>query len=250
MLDVKTFLRLPVEFKRGIFIYPPSVKEVVSEANFNIYYKLLSITQDEIDEQFKNEKDTKRNPTPFEYLFTNSYSKKDFFSLLQKAFIFFLREPVTLLYEEKIIIIGDLKEEVSKINDISELRILREEEYFNFQNAIRDSLGFKPAEPPIVIDPNEDPRIIRMKLKAKERDRIKNKQGTKDGLTLGSCLTAICCMGIGLTPLNIGDISYASVEALMATAQEKERYETDIKSLLAGADPKKVKPKYWIRNLD
>jgi hypothetical protein len=28
----------------------------------------------------------------------------------------------------------------------------------------------------------------------------------------------------------------------------KEKYEIDIDSLLAGADSKKIKPKYWIRN--
>ena len=29
-----------------------------------------------------------------------------------------------------------------------------------------------------------------------------------------------------------------------------EKYDIDIRSLLAGADSKKVKPKYWIRNSD
>jgi hypothetical protein len=32
--------------------------------------------------------------------------------------------------------------------------------------------------------------------------------------------------------------------------QQKEAYDIDIRSLLAGADSKKVKPKYWIRNID
>jgi hypothetical protein len=32
--------------------------------------------------------------------------------------------------------------------------------------------------------------------------------------------------------------------------QQNEEYDIDIRSLLAGADSKKVKPKYWIKNLD
>ena len=57
-------------------------------------------------------------------------------------------------------------------------------------------------------------------------------------------------MGIGLTPLNIGEISYACIQWLIAMYQQNEEYDIDIRSLLAGADSKKVKPKYWIKNLD
>jgi hypothetical protein len=43
-------------------------------------------------------------------------------------------------------------------------------------------------------------------------------------------------------------MSYASVGEIMRVMQDKEKYDIDIRSLLAGADSKKVKPKYWIRN--
>jgi hypothetical protein len=57
-------------------------------------------------------------------------------------------------------------------------------------------------------------------------------------------------MGIGLTPLNIGEISYAAVGAIIERYQMKEKYEVDIDSLLAGAKPGKVNPVYWIKNID
>jgi hypothetical protein len=57
-------------------------------------------------------------------------------------------------------------------------------------------------------------------------------------------------MGIGITPLNIGEMSYVSIQAILAQYQNKEKYQIDIDSLLAGADSKKIKPKYWIRNLE
>ena len=63
-------------------------------------------------------------------------------------------------------------------------------------------------------------------------------------------LVAICCMGIGLNPLNIGEISYASVGWLTNTYQRQERYDIDIRSLIGGADRKKVHPEYWIQNLN
>jgi hypothetical protein len=57
-------------------------------------------------------------------------------------------------------------------------------------------------------------------------------------------------MGIGITPLNIGEMSYASIQPILRMRQEKEKYELDVKTLLAGGDSKKIKPKYWIRNSD
>jgi hypothetical protein len=92
--------------------------------------------------------------------------------------------------------------------------------------------------------------IAEIKRRARERDKIKARRASKDGISLSVCLVAICCMGIGITPLNIGEMSYASVGEIMKVMQEKEKYDIDIRSLLAGADSKKVKPKYWIRNTD
>jgi hypothetical protein len=80
---------------------------------------------------------------------------------------------------------------------------------------IRQAYGDKPIEPPEPENPNEDPRIRRIKEKARERDKIKARQAGKNGISLSTCLTAICCMGIGITPLNVGEMSYASVGGIM-----------------------------------
>jgi hypothetical protein len=110
------------------------------------------------------------------------------------------------------IFVGDVKEQLQKAKSVHDLKIISEQNYFFLQNAIRESLGEKAIELP---NPNEDPRIKRIKAKARYRDKIKAKKG--GGIDLGSSLVAICCMGIGLTPLNIGKISYASVARLTTT---------------------------------
>jgi hypothetical protein len=89
-----------------------------------------------------------------------------------------------------------------------------------------------------------------MKAKARLRDRVKAKQNAKNGITLFNTMTSICCMGLGLTPLNIGEMSYVAMQGILNQYQMKEKYEIDIDSLLAGADSKKIKPKYWIRNFE
>jgi hypothetical protein len=64
------------------------------------------------------------------------------------------------------------------------LAILTEEEYFDFQNAIREVCGNKPLKAPEAPNPNEDPRITAMKEKARKRDRIKSKQRSSNGISI------------------------------------------------------------------
>jgi hypothetical protein len=99
---------------------------------------------------------------------------------------------------------------------------------------------------------DEDPRVAEIKRKARYRDKLKAKQAAKknEGISLFTSLVSICCMGLGITPLTIGEMSYVAMEGILKKYQEKEKYELDIDTLLAGADSKKIKPKYWIRNFE
>lgn len=236
------FIKCPVEFKKLCLIYPPAVKEIIANQESRIYIKLLTMSQEEIEDEFKeNNLDFKNLLTPFEYILNNAYNNKGIEDIVKRAFYFFTHEDITILYDQKILIIGEIKDAKS----IKDLRILYEDDFFEFQNLIREAIGEKPIDPP---NPNENPRIKEIKAKARYRDKIKLKQNK--GLNLKTILASICCMNMGLNPLNIGELSYAAIPLLISTYQEKEKYSLDIDSLLAGADSKKVKPKYWIRNLD
>ena len=242
MINGAFLIGCPVEFKKICLVYPPTVKQVLATPEFELFNKFLTLSQEEIeDEYIEHGKDLKQLLTPFEYILNLSYNDSHLKLLIEQAFYFYVREPVLILPEQKQIIIGDIKD----IKSIKNLRVLKEEDYFDFQNMIRDATGEKPVEPP---DPNEDPRIKAIKAKARYRDKIKAKKGMN--LTRISLIASISCMGIGLNPLNIGELSYAAIPVLIATYQAKESYELDVESLLAGADSKKVKPKYWIRNLE
>ena len=249
MPNILAFMGEPLNFKNKITIYPPTIKEVVTNPYFNMFYKLLTTTQDDVAEELKGKlKDNEEPPTPFKYILLNCQYVSGFSNLLREAFRFFCRTEIGILFEEEKIVIGDVKEQVQSINSLNELVYITEEDFFDFSNTIRLSCGDKPIIPPEPLDPNEDPRIRRIKERARERDRIKAKQAGKGGISLNTCLVAICCMGIGITPLNIGEMSYAAVGDIMRMMQDKEKYDIEIRSLLAGADSKKVKPKYWIRN--
>ena len=251
MNNPAVFIGEPLVFKNKFKVYPPSVREVVSNPKYAQFLKILTLTQEDVqDELAKKTNENKNIPTPFEFLLINCYYHKDFHDVAIEAFEFFIHEPVNFFYEQKKIVVGDLEKIVTEIEQIEQLIMISEEEYFDFQNIIREVCGDKPLAPPEPPNPNEDPRITAMKAKARARDRAKARQNAANGISIQTCLVAICCMGIGITPLNIGEMSYAAIGPIMKMSQEKEKYDIDIRSLLAGADSKKIKPKYWIRNSD
>ncbi len=245
---IESFLCLPQKFKNICTIYPVTVNQVLREETKQLV-NLLTISQEEIEDFFidKTDKDGKsiKPPDPFTYIMGNSQYNKDFEKKVIESFRMYIHEPVSLQYQAGCIVVGDLQKEFLKVSSIEnimkELRIINQDNFFNFQNAIRRSLGDKELEPP---NPNENPRIKEMKAKARYRDRIKAKKGL--GITFEETLISICCMGIGLNPLNIGEISYAASKKLVEKYQQKEKYDIDIRSLLAGADSKKIKVQYWM----
>ena len=249
MNNPAVFIGEPLYFKDRFKVYPPTVREVVSNLHFSQYLKVLTLSQEDVQDDLEGKlTEGQKVPNPFEFLFINAFYNSQFKEIVNQAFIFFIHQPVNFFFEQKLLIIGDLEESILKANKIEDLITIKEEEYFEFQNIIREVCGQTPIKPPEPIDPTEDPRIAEIKAKARKRDRIKAKQSNKKGISLHTCLTAICCMGIGITPLNIGEMSYAAVGSIMSMMQDKEKYDIDIRSLLAGADSKKIKPKYWIRN--
>lgn len=246
MIDERVFLGFPKNFDNLCKIYPPKIKDVIGNDKFPLYKRILTLSQEEIEDEFTEKGlDLANMLSPFETLFINAYNNEEMRQLTNDAFFFFIHEPIMLLYEQKKIIIGDIEKVLKKIEKIDDLKIIDDSNFFNFQNEVRAMLGEKKIDPP---NPNEDPRLKRMKAKARYRDRVKAKSGK--GLQLGSSLASLCCMGFGLNPLSLGELSYASVPILIRYYQEKEKYQLDVDSLLAGADAKKVKPKYWVRNID
>ena len=249
MINDKIFLGYPIKFEDICMVYPPKVNDVVGNENFNVYLSIFTITQEELDEIYLKDESVKHIPTPFQYLMMNYYAEEKMRSYIENAFELFIHESVAIVPEIEMLLIGKKEEEIDPDVDLENPRLITEENFFDFQNKIRLSIGLKP----IVLTEDEeieDPRVKRWKMKIKEREKILNSKKAKTAPTLGTLLAAICCMGIGLNPLNIGEMSYACVQWLIAMYQQNEEYDVDIRALLAGADSKKVKPKYWIKNLD
>ena len=242
MNNMRFFLNLPVDFKGKCWVYPPTINDVAGD-KFMLYEKILTISQEDLDD-LAQETNSDFTFTPLEYLLANSYHDKAFEKTVKEAFMLFTHEEITLIYNNKAILIGNLEKKITELKDLNELIFITEEDYFEFQNFIRESLGNKAIEPP---NPNEHPKIRRMKALARKRDRIKAKK--QMGISLEAMISAICCMGVGITPLNVGEISYKAIQNIFHTYQEKEAYDYNMKALLAGAKKNKELT-HWIRNID
>jgi hypothetical protein len=48
MTNIAAFIGAPLNFKNKLNIYPPSVREVVTNSKFGMYAKILTITQEDI----------------------------------------------------------------------------------------------------------------------------------------------------------------------------------------------------------
>ena len=246
MINAKFLLGLPEDFQGICKVYSPRVNDILGDDNYPVYRKMLLSSQEDIEDEYAELKlPMDEVPTPLQYLFVMSQADERLKPLVQKGFEFFIHEPVTMVHEKNILIVGDLTTELQKVKSIEDLRLITEDNYFELQNKMREALGEKAIEP---YNPNENEKVKYFKAKARLRDRVKAK--SKDSLTLGSTLASICCMDLGLNPLNIGELSQAAIAILIRYYQEKTKYDIDIQSILAGADSKKVKPKHWIRNIE
>ena len=113
------FIGAPVQFKPGVNIYPPKVKEVVSNPGYNSFSRVLTYSHEEIEDIYvKEKKDLDSFPTPLEFMLNNCYHNKDYEIVCKDAFKFFLKSEVDFLYDTKIILVGRIEEVLKNLTSI------------------------------------------------------------------------------------------------------------------------------------
>jgi hypothetical protein len=229
-------------------VHPLSMKEVcvMGESRYGQYLRILLTDVDEIVAQHEDDKDNEagikkiKDWSNLEYLCNKAKINQPFFIDLQQALLTFLREKVTILLDEHEIIVGD----------IYDRKIISAATFCDFQNILRLQNN-RPIKLSEQEKEKESATARKFRLLREKREAVKAKQAAKDGnlLSLTTYMSVLCTYGIGITPLNVGELSVVSFYCLLNMKQEKTKYELDISQLLAGASPKKVKPVTWIKEL-
>lgn len=260
MGDIKAFLGRSMPFKDICNIYPPLVDDIIDNPSFFSQLNHFTITQEDIWDSMNQERINedpyaewerpKEFLTPFTRLVA-AYSANPMFRMeIVNGFkVFTGHEFIYLSTLKGFLMVNEpIKEYLDKSSDFNDLeaadvKIIDGGNFLDFQNAIRAAVGQESKVGP---DLNEHPKIARMKALRRIRDAKKSQFNRID---ITTTLSSICCMGIGITPLNIGKVTYASINRILKTYQQKEDYEQKALSASVGMlDTKKHKIKHWIRN--
>ena len=204
---------------------------------YNARLGLLLLTETEIAKLIK-EKTNENIPTEkihvLEYLLKSAEVSDTFLLELQSAFATFITEEVLLLPKINSVLVGPM----------SEKRLITENNFNDFQTILRIQNRKDIPEPP---PENESAGARKMRLLREQREAVKRKQMEKEssGQSLADLLEIAGTFGI-----DYKDKSIYAFYGLIKRHQLKEKWNQDLQMICAGADSKKIKPKYWGENPD
>lgn len=237
------FIGAPILMDDTFLVHPMKVKDrILMGEKYSKALNLLTLSSEDIEDILiekvgEVEYQKMESITPFEYLLLSAENDGKFLLELKQAFSTFLREEVLIIPKAMEIRIGSLHDE----------RKITKENFPELQKVLRLQ---NHLDVPEEIPKNENYMHKKFRLKRKLLKKAKAKQAAKDksSPTFLDLMSSLCIMNVGITWDNIGNIPIFTFYELIGRNQIKEKYDTDLKSLLAGADSKKIKLKYWIRN--
>lgn len=169
------------------------------------------------------------NFSTLSYLLKSAELNEMFFLELEKALSTFIQEDMLLLPKINAILVGPP----------SERRLIKEDNFLDFQTILRIQNRKEVPEPP---PENESAIAKKMRLARERREAVKRKQQQQNGSQqeLAELLEIAEVFGIDYYEKSI----YAFY-GLIQRHQLREKWDQDIQMLCAGADSKKIKTKYW-----
>lgn len=235
-----SFIGAPILFDNICLIKPTTVgQRIIQPELYSKSLSLLCISDEDIEdiliEKVGAEAQYLSKISPFEYLMLSAEVNETFLIELKKAFCTFIQEEIFIVPKAKKVFIGKIQDD----------KYLDEQNFPRFQEILRIQ---NHLDCPEEIPENEDPMHKKFRLRRKMVKQAKQKQNSKDenAPTFLDLMTSLCVMNIGVTWNNIKDLPIFTFYELLSRNQIKEKYDLDVKSLLAGADSKKIKLKYWI----
>lgn len=236
------FVGIPTQIGNICKVYPVTVREIaaIGAKNFYSYLNLFTLDKEDIDE-FLQQQGVEERLTPFQFTLINANEDKQYFENLEKAFKFFLHEErITVLVDNEAIVLGE----------INEGRLLMEEDFNTIcaiiveQNMVNKSSAEERMNNP------SDAKAAQIIKKIKEGRRIREKKNSDSNLNFIDLVASLAAKGNGLNAINVWDLTYYAFNDQFKRMQMIEQYENARQSILAGADPKKVKIEYWLRPIE
>lgn len=235
------YVGVPAEIDNICKVYPVTLREIaqVGVKNFYSYLNLFTLEKEDIDE-FLKQQGIEEELTPFQFTIVNASADKQYLDNLQKAFKFFLREDkITILSANEAIVLGEMSEE----------RLIMEGTFNAICTIIsKQNITQRGSEEQKMNNPS-DARAAQIIKKIKEGRKIREKNSNSD-LSFVDLVASLAAKGNGLNALNVWDLTYYAFNDQFKRMQMIEEYDNARQSILAGADPKKVKLEYWMKPIN
>lgn len=218
-------------------VYPATLRQIAEAGvkNFYSYLNIFTLNKEDVDEYFK-EQNIEMDITPFQFLLSISKADSQYYNMAKKAFQFFLHEDITILETNEAIVLGD----------ISENRIIDEKCFEVIKTVVEKQHVLDTESSSAKMDNPSDAKAAQIIKKLKEGRKMREKAKGNSDLTFSDLVASLAAKGNGLNILNVWDLTYYAFNDQFKRMQMIESYQSSHQSLLAGADPKKVKLEYWI----
>lgn len=232
----------PIDFNKLGKIYQPTLKEIanIGFKNFNQFISFLIFEIEELELNLDEESLKELNLETFDIILLNckheNFREKIIFGLS-----FFLKEPVYFNENHGFFFIGDMFDQkfISKENYEEIKKIIKKICYINENKINEPEYNPKGKGAKKLAEQMKKNRETIAKIKAK---RSSSKTDFAD------LISSFCVYGnIDIT--KIWNLSYYQFNEQFYRSQLFEDYNIKIKSLLAGADPKKIDVKHYTEGM-
>lgn len=239
LVKEEAFCGLSHDYK-GIFsVSPLTIKEILemNKMKYESHLALLLLTEVEIAKMIKEktgEEPDLKNIQPLSFLLQSATVDDAFLLELTDCFHTFIKEDILLLPRINSVLVGPPEQK----------RLITNDNFADLQEILCIQNGRPVKEGP----PENESAIAReFRLKREYREAVKKKQQEKKGgtQTFSDALEIAAVYGFDY----MNSTLYAFYRKIKRF-QAKEQWESNIRMICAGADPKEVKPKYWGENLD
>lgn len=230
---LKLLAGLPIPMSDLTFsVYPATLMEiaVLGVEEYFRYVNILTLNKKEIEAMSKDPE-----MEIFDFILINCIHSQEFKNTFLEALKFFTREEVLFVKDMYCFIIGNFENQ----------SFLSSENYEEFQTIIREQNVISEKEK--AKGENLMAKRIREKL-AKSRKIIDRVKQSKSEISLVDLIGSLS-INTSLSIDRIWNISYYTFNDQFKRMRMVEQYETGLQSILAGADPKKVKLEDWIKNI-
>ena len=229
-------------------VYSVTLGEIIDEGYTNFQQYLSILTSNKPSSGIH--KDSEINAmierlTDFQYLLLVAAMDTAMGELLKRAFLFFTHESVVFSLDPAQIIIGPAEEK----------HIMTEDKFYDFQQILRRMCFLEQEGEEIIINPDDDPAVIRLKMKMRENRekvrRAKAKQAAreKNDLKFSDLIGSVTINNCGLNMDNIWNITYYAFHDQLKRMGWRDQFNINNQAALAGAKLKKNQLKHWMRSI-